>query len=561
MKQIRTAVAAAMLAASVLPAFAQYPVIPDSVKARGARQQEEIDKLSDQAWEKALPIVMEEAQKGRPYKPWASKPEDLLKSDIPAFPGAEGGGAFTPGGRGGKVIVVTSLEDRGPGTLREACETGGARIVVFNVSGVIRLKSPINVRAPYITIAGQTAPGDGVCVTGASFLLDTHDIIIRHMRFRRGATDVAFRDDALGGNCMGNVIIDHCSTSWGLDETMSIYRHVYDRDETGHGQKLPAVNVTIQNSIVSEGLDTYNHAFAATIGGHNSMFCRNLFASCISRNCSIGMDEDFNFVNNVIFNWWNRSVDGGDEKSRVNIINNYYKPGPVTPLDKPISHRIIKPEASRDKNKPNVFGKVYVNGNIVEGNKAVTADNCNGGVQVYDKANADEFKDKIKVDEPFKMSQVTIVSAKKAYKNVLSSVGATFPKRDAIDARVVKSVKTGKAIYEADAKPFTTPYVKRRLPDDSYKMGIITHPDQVGGLPEYNGTPYVDSDNDGMPDAWEVKYGLNPNDPSDANGDLNGDGYTNIEKYINGIDPTKKVDWKNLDNNHDTLAERKSLIK
>jgi hypothetical protein len=561
MKQIRTAVAAAMLAASVIPAFAQYPVIPDSVKARGARQQAEIDKLSDQAWEKALPIVMEEAQKGRPYKPWASKPEDLLRSDIPAFPGAEGGGAFTPGGRGGKVIVVTSLEDRGPGTLREACETGGARIVVFNVSGVIRLKSPINVRAPYITIAGQTAPGDGICVTGGSFLLDTHDIIIRHMRFRRGATDVAFRDDALGGNCMGNVIIDHCSTSWGLDETMSIYRHVYDRDETGHGQKLPAVNVTIQNSIVSEGLDTYNHAFAATIGGHNSMFCRNLFASCISRNCSIGMDEDFNFVNNVIFNWWNRSVDGGDEKSRVNIINNYYKPGPVTPLDKPISHRIIKPEASRDKNKPNVFGKVYVNGNIVDGNKAVTADNWNGGVQVYDKANADEFKDKIKVDEPFKMSQVTIVSAKKAYKNVLNTVGATFPKRDAIDARVVKSVKTGKAIYEADAKPFTTPYVKRRLPDDSYKMGIITHPDQVGGLPEYNGTPYVDSDNDGMPDAWEVKYGLNPNDASDANGDLNGDGYTNIEKYINGIDPTKKVDWKNLDNNHDTLAERKSLLK
>jgi hypothetical protein len=561
MKQIRTAVAAAMLAASVLPAFAQYPVIPDSVKARGARQQEEIDKLSDQAWEKALPIVMEEAQKGRPYKPWASKPEDLLKSDIPAFPGAEGGGAFTPGGRGGKVIVVTSLEDRGPGTLREACETGGARIVVFNVSGVIRLKSPINVRAPYITIAGQTAPGDGVCVTGGSFLLDTHDIIIRHMRFRRGATDVAFRDDALGGNCMGNVIIDHCSTSWGLDETMSIYRHVYDRDETGHGQKLPAVNVTIQNSIVSEGLDTYNHAFAATIGGHNSMFCRNLFASCISRNCSIGMDEDFNFVNNVIYNWWNRSVDGGDEKSRVNIINNYYKPGPVTPKDKPIAHRIIKPEASRDKNKPNVFGKVYANGNIVEGNKEVTADNWNGGVQIYDKANADEFKDNIKVDEPFKMSQVTIVSAKKAYKNVLSSVGATFPKRDAVDARVIKTVKTGKAIYEEDAKPFVTPYVKRRLPDDSYKMGIITHPDQVGGLPEYNGTPYVDSDNDGMPDAWEVKYGLNPNDPSDANGDINGDGYTNIEKYINGIDPTKKVDWKNLDNNHDTLAERKSLIK
>ena len=135
---------------------------------------------------KALPVVMSEATQGRPYKPWASKPEDLIKSNIPAFPGAEGGGAYTPGGRGGKVIVVNSLADSGPGTLREACETGGARIVVFNVSGVIRLKTPINVRAPYITIAGQTAPGDGVCVTGASFLLDTHDIIIRHMRFRRG---------------------------------------------------------------------------------------------------------------------------------------------------------------------------------------------------------------------------------------------------------------------------------------------------------------------------------------------------------------------------------------
>jgi hypothetical protein len=550
-----------MLAASVLPAMAQYPVIPDSVKARGARQQAVIDSLSDVAWEKALPVVLAEAQNGRPYKPWAAKPSDLLKSDIPAFPGAEGGGAFTPGGRGGKVIVVTSLADRGPGTLREACETGGARIVVFNVSGVIKLESPINVRAPYITIAGQTAPGDGVCVTGGSFLLDTHDIIIRHMRFRRGATDVAFRDDALGGNCAGNVIIDHCSTSWGLDETMSIYRHVYDRDETGHGLKLPTVNVTIQNSIISEGLDTYNHAFAATIGGHNSMFCRNLFASCISRNCSIGMDEDFNFVNNVIFNWWNRSVDGGDEKSRVNIINNYYKPGPITPLDQPISHRIIKPEASRDKNKPNTFGKVYVDGNIVEGNKEVTADNWNGGVQVYKEANAGEFKDRIKADNPFEMPAVSVESAKKAYKDVLSNSGATFPKRDAIDARVVKSVKTGKAIYSADAKPFTTPYVKRRLPDDSYKKGIITHPDQVGGLPEYNGTPYVDSDNDGMPDAWEVKYGLNPNDPSDANGDLNGDGYTNIEKYINGIDPTKKVDWTVAANNHDTLAQRKSLLK
>ena len=120
------------------------------------------------------------------------------------------------------MLLVTTLEDSGPGTLREACETGGARSVVFNVAGVINLKSQITIRAPYITIAGQTAPGDGVCVTGESFLLDTHDIVIRHMRFRRGAVDVAFRDDALGGNCVGNVILDHCSASWGLEEVMSV---------------------------------------------------------------------------------------------------------------------------------------------------------------------------------------------------------------------------------------------------------------------------------------------------------------------------------------------------
>ena len=299
MNNIKKVLSAWMLVACVLPVAAQYPVIPDSVKARGAKQEAEFERKSDAAWEKALPTVLEEAKKGRPYKPWASKPEDLIKSNIPAFPGAEGGGMYTPGGRGGKVIVVTSLEDSGPGTLREACETGGARIIVFNVAGVIRLKSPISVRAPYVTIAGQTAPGDGICVTGQSFLIDTHDVVIRHMRFRRGAQDVAFRDDAVGGNAVGNIMVDHCSASWGLDENMSIYRHVYNRGADGHGLKLPTVNITIQNSIFSEALDTYNHAFGATIGGHNSMFCRNLFASNISRNSSVGMDGDFNFVNNV----------------------------------------------------------------------------------------------------------------------------------------------------------------------------------------------------------------------------------------------------------------------
>lgn len=540
--------------------FAQYPVIPEDVKAIGEKQAAEIQRKSNLAWEKAYPVVLAEEVKGRPYRPWAAKPEDLIKNKIPAFPGAEGGGMFTAGGRGGKVIVVTSLEDEGPGTLREACETGGARIVVFNVSGIIRLKSPINVRAPYITIAGQTAPGDGVCVTGESFLIDTHDVIIRHTRFRRGASDVNRRDDALGGNAVGNIIIDHCSASWGLDENMSIYRHVYHRDQTGAGQKLPTVNITIQNSAFTEALDCYNHAFGATIGGHNSMFVRNLFASNISRNASVGMDGDFNFVNNVIFNWWNRSVDGGDEKSFFNIINNYFKPGPITPADKPIAYRILKPESSRDKNKPDTFGKAYVNGNITVGNDRVTKNNWAGGVQVYDMPDAGKFESQIRVDKPMPMAHVTIMKAEEAYKFVTENVGATIPKRDAVDQRIINTVITGKPFYVENAPEFDPKYVKRRLPADSYKQGIITDIRQVGGLPEYKGTPYTDSDNDGMPDAWELKYGLNPNDASDAMKDCNGDGYSNIEKYINGIDPNKKTDWTNLKNNQDTLAKRKKLM-
>lgn len=559
MNRMKKVVSVWVLAACVLPLAAQYPVIPDSVKERATRQGAEIERKSNEAWEKALPIVLEQAAKGRPYKPWASKPEDLLKNTIPAFPGAEGGGAYTAGGRGGKVIVVTSLADEGPGTLREACETGGARIIVFNVSGVIRLSSPINVRAPYVTIAGQTAPGDGVCVTGGSFLIDTHDVVIRHMRFRRGMQDVAFRDDALGGNAVGNIIIDHCSASWGLDENMSIYRHVYNRAADGYGLKLPTVNITIQNSVFSEALDAYNHAFGATIGGHNSMFCRNLFASNISRNCSVGMNGGFNLVNNVIYNWWNRSVDGGDNTSLFNIINNYYKPGPITPLDKPISYRILKPEAGRDKSQPVSFGKAYVNGNIVDGNSKVTKNNWDGGVQVFDEAHADEHMANIKVDQPFDMPPVAIMDAKAAYSFVLSNVGANFPRRDAVDARIVKTVKTGKAIYVENAPEFTSPFVKRRLPADSYKLGIITDIRQVGGLPEYKGESYLDTDGDGMPDAWEKANGLNPNNPADATLDCNGDGYTNIEKYINGIDTQKKVDWTNQKNNHDTLAKRKSL--
>jgi hypothetical protein len=523
-------------------AKAQYPVIPPAVQAVADSALAKEQRLSDLAWLKALPIIERDEKNGKPYVPWAAKPSDLPQATIPAFPGAEGGGAYTPGGRGGKVFVVTSLADRGPGTLREACEQGGARIIVFNVAGIIQLKSPVIIRAPYITIAGQTAPGDGICIAGESVWINTHDVVIRYLRFRRGATDVARRDDGLGGNPVGNIIIDHVSASWGLDENMSIYRHVYDRNGAKQ-QKLPTVNVTIQNSIFSEALDTYNHAFGSTIGGLNSTFMRNLWANNIARNPSIGMYGDFGFVNNVVFNWWNRSADGGDNESFFNFINNYYKPGPITPLDKPIGHRILKPESGRAKDKKTLYGRVYANGNIMEGNERVTKNNWDGGIQIEEMPDASRYTDSIKSDKPFPMAKIKTLSATDAYAYVLANVGASLPKRDAVDSRVVQVVKTGKIIYvEGTTNSKGKEFIKHRLPDDSYKQGIITDPSQVGGYPVYKGTPYKDTDKDGMPDAYETKAGMNPRNAADATKPAkNGSGYTNIEVYLNSVVPLSKV--------------------
>lgn len=211
----------ATLAASVgltKPAMAQYPNVPEDVKASADSMLKAAWRHSDSAWAIAWPIVDNDAKHGKPYIPWAARPTDLPQSSLLAFPGAQGGGMYSFGGHGGKVLVVTSLDDSGPGTLRWACEQGGARIIVFNVAGIIHLHSPIIVRAPYVTIEGQSAPGDGICVAGESFWVNTHDVILRYLRFRRGETNVGRRDDALGGNPVGNVICDHISTSWGLDE-------------------------------------------------------------------------------------------------------------------------------------------------------------------------------------------------------------------------------------------------------------------------------------------------------------------------------------------------------
>src|SRR5690606_2869992 len=217
-------------------------------------------------------------------------------------------------------------------------------------------------------------------------------------------------------------------------------------------------------------------------------------------------------------------------------INNSFKPAPATPKNSPVGHRILKPESGRSKLPYKVYGRAYVDGNIMEGYPHITADNWAGGVQVENLDGVGENEAYMRQKSPLIMPELTIVSAKDAMDFVLNNVGATLPKRDPVDARIVKEVREGKATALPNVKLPETQFKHRRLPIDSYKIGIITDPSQVGGYPEYKGTPYKDSDNDGMPDAYEKKMGLNPNDPSDASQySKSGSGYTNIEEYLNSL--------------------------
>jgi hypothetical protein len=550
----RTASAALMgilLGAWCGAALAQYPQISDQLRQQSEAAKADADRRSDEAFAKALPEIEAWAKKGKPFVQDASKPSDLPQAKIPAFPGAEGGGMHSFGGRGGRVFVVTSLDDSGAGTFREACEAGGPRIVVFNVAGIIRLKDRIRIRAPYITIDGSTAPGDGVCIAGNTVELDTHDVVIRHMRFRRGETDVGDRNDSIGGNPVGNIMIDHVSASWGLDENMSMYRHMYKPPDGGKDLKLPTVNITIQNSIFSEGLNTYHHAFGSTIGGTNCTFMRNLWANNTGRNPSMGMGGDFALVNNVIFNWRHRTTDGGDGTSRVNSIANYFKPGPGTPVDRPIGHRILKAESRTKPPAEKEFGKFHVAGNVIEGNEKVTADNWAGGVQFADEEDVkgeplDDYNRRYleasRAAEPFPMAPLRITSAQDAYDEVLAGAGATLPRRDAVDERVVAMVRTGdvgKPVVEPDLfdRLNRVKYTEERVRElvKLVPLGFITDPAQVGGYPEYRGTPYADADKDGMPDEYEKARGLNPADAADAAADADGDGYTNVEAWLYAI--------------------------
>jgi hypothetical protein len=555
--------AAVALAAGPSLARENWPVPGDDIKQRDAAWSQ----YEQQVISNTAPEIAAGEKQGKPFIPWAAKPEDLPQAKVPAFPGAEGGGKFSFGGRGGRVYVVTSLADSGPGTLREACEAAGPRIVLFNVAGVIHLQKPVYIEAPYITIDGHTAPGDGVCIADNGLVDNVHDVVIRYLRFRRGNPDIFNRHGVHYGNPVGNIIIDHVSASWGSDQNIDTYRHMYQPPTGGPALKLPSVNVTIQWTISSEALNTYNHAFGGDWGGRNSLFHHNLLACNTGRNPSIAMTYDFNFVNNVLFNWRHRSLDGGGADSLYNIINNYYKPGPATETNA-VRYRILEPAQSWSKSDPiSHWGKAYVAGNIVEGNDAVTKNNWDGGVQfakapdadasgkgmVADPAQIAALVAKVRVDQPFPMPPVTMESAKDAFASVLKNAGATLPRRDAVDARVIEEVKTGKVWSEGKE---ITPTPMKGLAKNNIGVagnGIITDISQVGGWPEYKGEPIKDLGADGIPLAWKKKYGLDPKDTALAQKDLQGDGYTVMDKYLAGLDPRKKIDWSNPKSNLNTL--------
>jgi pectate lyase len=459
-----------------------------------------------------------------------------LPQGIPAFPGAWGGGMFATGGRGGKVIAVTNLNDSGPGSLRAAIETEGRRIVVFRVAGIIQLKSALDINLPHITIAGQSAPGDGICLAGDSLNINTHNVILRHLRVRRGRPEGGQGSDNIGGNPEGRIIVDHCSTSWGMDENLSLYRYMKPMPD-GSREKHPTKNVTVQWCISSEALNAKNHAFGGTWGGEDATFHHNLFACNTGRNPSIGMGGEFDFRNNVIFNWRHRTMDGGDETSLVNVINNYYKPGPAT--NDNMQSTMVRIE-ERDQYSPGNRsrgewypatgkrpGKWYVAGNIVAGHPEVTANNWLGMRGPENLA---------RVNTPFEAWPIHQQTALAAYDAVLAQAGATLPRRDAVDRRIIEIVRSGKP---------------------TVRDGIINDPKEVSGYPNYTFSPDdvpADADGDAMPDAWETDHGLAFNDPSDGASDADRDGYTNVEEFLNGTNPREFIDYTKLANNVDAIS-------
>lgn len=443
-----------------------------------------------------------------------------------AFPGAEGGGMWATGGRGGKVLHVTSLADsNSEGTLRWAVTQNYPRIIVFDVAGIIELNSTLNINRDNVTIAGQTAPGNGICLKNYRVAINASNVIIRFIRCRMG-DEKKTEDDAMNimdhdGGKLRNIIIDHCSLSWCTDECASFY-----------GMN----DFSFQWNIVSESLRVSvhgkgNHGYGGIWGGENATYHHNLLAHHDSRNPRI--DHDYvctqkgpvSLVNNVIYNWGGNTCYGGESANnegvfrKYNVLNNYYKPGPATNSKK---IWFIDPTTSCSNCSGSfpgtkiVPGHFYMTGNYMDGNAGMSSDNWTGTT-----AGSGVIA-QIKADAPFSYpsnpSSISIQSAQDAFNSVLSYAGASLA-RDQVDTRVSDEAREGKYTYTG-SKGGT--------------KGLIDTQTDVGGWPQYKGEASNDSDADGMPDWFEEQFGLGKNNPSDASAfglDKHGR-YTNLEMYL-----------------------------
>jgi len=435
---------------------------------------------------------------------WRFRPAQL------AFPGAEGYGRFARGGRGGKVVVVTNLSDNGPGSLREAVTNDiGPRTIVFNTSGIIQLNSRLVSSQPYVTIAGQTAPGKGICIRTAPFGITGNDAIVQNIRVRLGAGPTF---DGMGLTGANYSIIDHCSISWTIDEAFS---------------SRSGKNITLQKTLISEALNAAGHGnypvgtehgYAATIGGDIGSFHHNLLAHCYGRNWSLGGGLEggaysgrMDITNNVVYNWGSRTTDGGTKE--VNFVNNYYKPG--------AGSKIFVAFSADNENTGTGMQRCYFNGNVMPGkfdesNQTIGRRSTykNGATNTYDNF----------VSTPFFPSYVTTQSAKTAYKIVLSDVGCIQPEFDEHDQRIISETLNGTYTYTGSV---------------TNKPGFPDNESDVGGYeiyPEIIRDANWDTDQDGLPNWWETILGTNTNSGignfSDANADADLDGYTNLDTYL-----------------------------
>jgi pectate lyase len=439
---------------------------------------------------------------------------------IPAFPGAEGFGKNAIGGRGGTIYEVTNLSDSGAGSLRAAVTANGPRIVVFRVSGTIQLLSDLEVSKPYITIAGQTAPGDGICLRDHNFQIKTSDVIVRYIRFRLGDESLQ-EEDTVTISSGHNIILDHCSASWSVDETLST-----DVDSNVMG------NLTVQWCMITESLNCSIHSkgchgYGSLLRGcynNGYSFHHNLYAHHMGRSPRPGNYNSYtvdpcglilDLRNNVFYNW-----DGGysgynDDTTtvvRMNLINNYYKRGPNSDGN----------YAYREKC---TYSRAYFSGNMMNG----VLPTLPWTLMQFSGFTTPEMS-AYRLTAPLTVPEVTTDDANTAYALVLADAGASFPVRDTVDTRVMSEVANGTG-------------------------SIIDDEDEVGGWPVLASTTApADSDHDGMPDEWELAVCLNPNDPADRNYDRDSDGYTNVEEYINRL-PSGAPMPANTDTNCDGIVD------